>query len=310
MSQKVVLLLSDKRSGSTMFQRELCRHPDIQTVAYSPHTYLETHHWLKAAVMLSSDPAGFSGGKIYAGYGGNANARTYMEDCIKGNIPSFNTRIPDRSLVFEGWEALCRRFAQPIFFEKSPQYLAHWAALSLMLEWIKKTDFEVKIVGLVRNPLSVLYSAEELFHSNPRKRQFGWAEIYRNWVRLTQSLDANQFILCKYEDVINDPKAEFGKICAFIGTPYNDVVGKNVRDTSLAKWKTDPYFSIQLNPSVKEVAIQLGYSPDELVNPCKARPALNRHFKRVVVGRIRLLIARFKDRVWRPFVLRRGMKTK
>jgi hypothetical protein len=57
----VIILLSDKRSGSTMFQNEICKHPDIQTVIYSPHTYLETHHWLKGAVLL--------GKSDYSGYG-------------------------------------------------------------------------------------------------------------------------------------------------------------------------------------------------------------------------------------------------
>jgi len=39
MNPTVVILLSDKRSGSTMFQEELCKHPDVRHVDYTPHTY-------------------------------------------------------------------------------------------------------------------------------------------------------------------------------------------------------------------------------------------------------------------------------
>lgn len=310
MRPTVVLLLSDKRSGSTMFQQELCRHSDIQTVSYSPHTYLETHHWLKAAVLLESAPADFSGGRVYRGYGGRTNARTYTEDCIKGNVPQFDTTMSDRDLVFDGWEALCRRFAKPVFFEKSPQYLAHWAALELMLEWIKHTEFEVKVIGLIRHPLSVLYSAEELFHSNPQKRQFGWAEIYRNWIRLTECLDADQFMLCRYEDLIENPRSAFGEICDFIGVPRDPNVGAQVKDSSLAKWRVDPFFSIQLDPSVSDIAIELGYSADELVNPCTIKAPLVLRLKRLVVGRTKLVMARLRDRLWRPFLLRYKLKSK
>ena len=116
MKKTVVILLSDKRSGSTMFQRELCRHPAIQTVTYSPHTYLETHHWLKGAVMLNLDPSLFCGNKVYEGYGSKANARIYTEDLICRNVPDFEIPKNDRELIFQGWEALCEKFAQPVFF--------------------------------------------------------------------------------------------------------------------------------------------------------------------------------------------------
>ena len=101
----VVILLSDKRSGSTMFQDALCAHPNIQTVDYSPHTYLETHHWLKAAVLLGQNPSLFSNGKTYKNYGSKKNARIYLEAELKGNLPNYIIPKDDKQLVFEGWVA-------------------------------------------------------------------------------------------------------------------------------------------------------------------------------------------------------------
>ena len=109
----VVILLSDKRSGSTMLQNALCSHEQIQTVNYSPHTYLETHHWLKAAVLLNKDKSLFSNGRQYKNYGSRKNARTYLEDELKGNLPGFIIPKDDNELVFQGWDALCEKFANP-----------------------------------------------------------------------------------------------------------------------------------------------------------------------------------------------------
>jgi hypothetical protein len=97
LKKTVVVLISDKRSGSTLFQRELLKHRDVNTLAYSPHTFLESHHWLKGAVMLNKNEGlGFSNNKVYGGYGSKANARKYMEDCIVGNNTDFAVPKDDK----------------------------------------------------------------------------------------------------------------------------------------------------------------------------------------------------------------------
>ena len=280
----VVILLSDKRSGSTMIQRELCKHPDIQTVAYSPHTYFETHHWLKGAVLLGRAPETFAGHKVYAGYGSRANARTYLIDCVKTNVPEFQVPEDDRRLVFAGWEALCEQFAQPVFFEKSPQHLAQWAALSLLLEWIQETSFHVRVIGLTRNPLSVQYSAYQLFHSQPAKRQFGWLEIQKNLLAFQYLLPDGAFFHVRYEDIIEQPDSTFAALCGFIGVPPWPGMGGTTHSASLTKWRDDAYFTLQLDPSVKQMARHLGYSEAELDNPAKPEPPLSYRLKKQCIA--------------------------
>ena len=299
----VVILLSDKRSGSTMFQDELCKHPDIRHVEYSPHTYYETHHWLKAACMLDMAPELFSGGKVYNGYGGKRNARIYMEDCIIKNVPEFIIPADDRDLVFSGWEALCKKYASPVFFEKSPQILAHKAALLLLLEWIQQTDYDVKIICLVRNPLSVLYSAEKLFYTDPRKRQYGWVKIHENLLWFREKMDADNFLLCKYEDIIQKPVVLFGRICNFIGVKPFPSVGDGVHSGSVNKWETDPFFTVRLDESVKKMAYQLGYKDIDLDNPVKKSPSLLHRMRRKTRGSVSLLLSRLNDRLIMPLRL-------
>ena len=77
MTATVVILLSDKRSGSTLFERELCKHSEIAHVRFTPHTYNETHYWVKAACMLPTAKEGFSGDSRPDSYGSAMSARMY-----------------------------------------------------------------------------------------------------------------------------------------------------------------------------------------------------------------------------------------
>ncbi len=269
----VVLLLSDKRSGSTMFQDELCRHPAVQHVAYSPHTYSETHHWLKAAVLLDRPAPLFVGNRVYGNYGSAANARTYMIDTLARNIPGYVAPQDDAALVFEGWEALCARFARPVFFEKSPQILVQWAALSLLLEWKARTRFRVRLIGLVRNPLAVQYSAQALFSSEAESRQFSWLMGQRNLLTLKSMLPAEDFLLLRYEDIIADPRGRFDAVCDFVGLPRDGTVGSGAHAESLEKWRDDPEYTLQLDPAVRQIAEVFGYTAAELDNPHKPAAA-------------------------------------
>ena len=125
MTKTVVILLSDKRSGSTLFEREICKHDGIQHVSYTPHTYNETHYWIKAACLLSKEEQDFSGGSRPDSYGPAAATRKSLIKTIQGNVPEFVVPENDEQLVFEGWDAMCRQFAQPVFFEKSPHHAHH-----------------------------------------------------------------------------------------------------------------------------------------------------------------------------------------
>jgi hypothetical protein len=302
--ETVVILLSDKRSGSTMIQRELSRHPDIRTVAYSPHAYLETHHWLKGAVLLGMPAEAFAGGKVYPGYGSRRNARTYLVDCLEKNVHGFPVPDEDRALVFDGWEALCGRFARPVFFEKSPQLLSNWAGLSLFLEWVRTTGFRVRVIFLTRNPMSVQYSAYNLFHSDPAARQFGWLETQRNMLAFRELLPEGTHLHIRYEDIVADPQAEFAGLCGFLGLPPAAGLGDAVHDRSKEAWKADPFFTLQLAGPVRQMAAHFGYAEAELENPLKPPVPPLRRIARRLGGSARLFRARLYDRLIRPIRMR------
>ena len=301
--QTVVILLSDKRSGSTMFENELCKHPSINHVIYSPHAYRETHHWLKSAVILGMPKQLYYGHSSYKGYGVKRTARRYLIDCIKGNVPDFIAPEDDRALVFEGWDALCSQFAKPVFFEKSPQHPHHWAALHLMLKWMQTTAFDVKIIGLVRNPMSVMYSAFKLFNTDPFERQYGWVNCYRNILAFKEIVGENKFLMVWYENLISRPEKEFSEICAFLGLDNSRLIGNDVHSRSVRKWFEDPEFDFQLNESALYIAKHFGYGEEVLYNPPK--PGLTKNKKRLnkIRGICELSYSRLIDRLVKPVLL-------
>ena len=62
-----------------------------------------------------------------------------------------------------------------------------------MLEWIQRTDFRVRVIGLVRNPHGVLASASKLFLSEGERRQFGWADMHRNLLAFREMLPSGTY---------------------------------------------------------------------------------------------------------------------
>ncbi|MBI6630256.1 sulfotransferase family protein [Pontibaca salina] len=299
-----VILLSDKRSGSTMFQDEICRHSAVRTVPYSPHSNLETHWWLMAAVLLQSSGRLFSGGQRYKGYGSRANARAYMVDLLEKSVPDFAPPSDDYTLVFQGWDALCRKLAQPVFFEKSPQFVAHWAALTLLLDWIEQTDLEVRVVGLVRNPHGVMYSAARQFGTDPASRQIGWLATCRNLLAFSQMLGPEQFTLVRYEDLIRDPISGFADICRFIGLAPEAQVGSGTHRDSSEKWRADPRYRLALDPSVRQMARHMGYAHAELENANAASSPAETAAHGVTRSSFRLWINRRRDRLVQPLLIR------
>ncbi len=304
MQRTVVILLSDKRSGSTLLQELLCRHPAIQHVTYSPHTYFETHHWLKAACLLGQPPALFDGGIPYRGYGSRGGARSYLVDCVRGNVPHFVVPSDPEELVFSGWNTLCERFAQPVFFEKSPQHPAHWAALDLMLRWARTASFNVRFLSLVRNPMAVMYSACERFATPPTARQFGWLRCYQNILLFERLVGAAQFHWVHYEALVREPVATLDGVTAFLGLAGAPSPDPPPESAPLERWRRDPAFTFDLHPSVACMAAALGYAAAELRIAPNVAPSGRHSPQHRTHGWVRLVAARFEQRLLRPTLLR------
>jgi hypothetical protein len=258
-----------------------------------------------SAVLLDRPDALYMSGKTYDGYGSVANTRAYMHDLLEKCVPDFAIPRDDRELVFEGWEALCTAYARPVFFEKSPQILAQWAALSLIAEWMERTRFTVRIVGLVRNPHSVLYSAARLFGTEPETRQIAWLNGCRNLLSFSQMVPEGSYMQLRYEDLVADPVNVFAQVTRFAGVEPDAGVGGGAHSNSSDKWIRDPNYRLSLDPAVWQMARHLGYAPTELENRSKAAGKTSAGRASSVVRKSRSLwINRLRDRFVQPVLIR------
>ena len=165
-----------------------------------------------------------------------------------------------------------------------------------MLKWIEKTDYHVRVIGLVRNPMAVMYSALQLFYTNPENRQFGWVNGNRNILKMAELL-GDKFKLVKYEDLVGNARDRFRDICSFIGVDFQEQIGASVHAESLFKWRDDQSFDFQLDESVAKFAHSLGYSEADLFNPPKPKAGPMRRFNRNLLFKIKRVQARLYDKV-------------
>jgi hypothetical protein len=263
MHPKVIFIISEKSSGSTILKDEIARHPDIRLVRKTEHNSHETLYWVKAACLLNHNAEDFMNGRPLWRPG---VARKKLIRLLRDNVPDFKMPKDDRQLVFEGWNALCEGY-RPVFLEKSPHHIQHWAALQLILEYVNSTDHDVKIVGLVRNPLAMVYSANQRWNTDPEERQFIWMKSYQNLLRFRDALPGKNFMLIQYCDLVDRPAETLKSICEFAEIGYYPEIGSDVHSESIQKWKTDPDFHLKLDARVASFARKFGYDEAELENP-------------------------------------------
>jgi hypothetical protein len=241
----------------------------------------------------------FGGGKLYFPQG---IAKGYTIDLIRGNVSDFVVPEDDEALVFEGWNALCERF-KPVFFEKSPHHLNHWAALSLMLRYIRSTQHVVRVIGLIRNPMAVTYSLWKRWSlAKPEERQFLWARSYRNLLTFRELIPSRQFHLVQYEELVKHPQETMQSVCQFLGLDYCGNIGTDIHSRSLKKWYGDQEFALQLDDSVALLAKTFGYIDDDLYNPPKPGPSRSRRARTRVVQMYQRARSKIISRFIRPYI--------
>ena len=257
-----VILLSEKSSGSSVFQEEIIKHPQVQTAKWTSHSEAETLYWLKAANILGYPQSSFW----------NARSpfpprycRRSLETILNNNLGYLPQHDNDWEFLVAGWEAMIDKFG-PVYFEKSPHHLNQWPALACINRFAKETKKNIKFIGLVRNPLSVVYSTHQRWYSALYERQFMWEQSYRNLLAFQQLCPTDQFLLVRYEDLISSPRNQFERILSFLGLEYVDSIGKSLHTESLSKWEQDMSFSFKIHPTVMQLGHQFGYTRQDMTS--------------------------------------------
>jgi hypothetical protein len=256
-----VVILSCKSSGSSVLQNLLCKYAGAKHVVHTRHAQHETLYWTKAASILGREQCRIPGSEVPI-----PPRKALNETCalLAANLPHFMPPADSRELIFDGWRRLCHHFG-PIFVEKSPHHLHQWAALELLLEAVRLLpEVEFRFIGLVRNPMDVLYSLWRRFRTDPVSFQHHWRNAYENLLHLEQHA-AGQLLTLRYEQLAAHGDGA-RRVLEFLGQPPVPDAEQFVHGHSLQRWRKDPWFGFRLHPRIEQLAVSFGYGPDDLTN--------------------------------------------
>jgi hypothetical protein len=135
-----------------------------------------------------------------------------------------------------------------------------------MLNTAEKLDeVDFRYVGLVRNPLDVLYSAWTRWRTTPESIQHHWKCAYDNLLGL-RDVAGDRLTIVRYEDLATKP----GTASALLTTVGLDRTSDGVEgffhSASRSKWRSDPTFGFCLDPDVARTALRLGYTEADIRN--------------------------------------------
>jgi hypothetical protein len=253
------VILSDKSSGSSALQDYLVRFAGARHVEKTRHNEHETLYWTKAASLLGRPQVQMLDSEVPLS---PERARADLLALLRDNLGDVPSAAQERELVFQGWRALCERYA-PLFVEKSPHHLHQWSALELLLECMDASpEIGFLALGLVRNPIDVVYSSWRRWGAAPEPNQHEWLRAARNLQRVAGVMGPRLAVL-RYEDVIRDP-ARLDFLHAFAGVPRSPESRRFLHADSIQKWRRDRDFRFELAAPVHAFARELGYSPEEL----------------------------------------------
>jgi hypothetical protein len=256
-----VLILSDKSSGSTILQSELAKHPQVNLSAWTTHKENETLYWCKAAALLGMPQVGMLDSTVLPMTA--PQARIELTEFLEMNLPGWSVPASDDRMVFEGWARLCERYG-PVFLEKSPHHLHSPSALSLIQQAPSAASqkIDIRMVGLIRNPIDTLYSMWQRWRIRPELRQHEWFAAYENLRSLTQQ-PGSRITVVRYEDLVGDAST-IGEVCDFLGLDRNQDVGSGIRSSAVSQWHSDRKFGFQPAQRVVDLAVSFGYDRADL----------------------------------------------
>jgi hypothetical protein len=153
--------------------------------------------------------------------------------------------------------------------------------------------------------MAVQYSAFQLFRSVPSKRQFGWLKSYRNMLAFEKLLEPGQFQLVRYEDLIGQTEEVLRSVSDFVGLVYQPEMATSIHDKSMAKWNDDPYFDLELDEAVKQLARHFGYTEADMANTVTERLTWQQRVSWKLGTKWMKIKNRLIDRVIKPIRLRR-----
>jgi hypothetical protein len=282
LGDNLVFIISQPKAGSTLLQRILAGHPDIQT---SAETWLMLHpvYGLRKRGIQTNYNANWAATGVSEFLDNYANGRrTYVE-----GIRSFAETI---------YGCVLEKHGKTLFLDKTPRY-------TMIIDDLYELFPAAKYVLLIRNPLAILKSELHTYVGDEWPTLSGFAsdllDAPSRIIAARETLGNAAFEL-KYEDLVSEPQPVVQRLCAFLGIEFdsgmldysdtpapvgkmNDPVGihRHTRPStaSLDKWKElgshaqlRSFALSYLDALGDDTVSRLGYDPAKLRGQIQRTP--------------------------------------
>ena len=215
-----IFIFSLPRSGSTLLQKILTTHSEIETTA---------EPWILLPYIYAQKDTGIQA--------------IYDQHLCSEAITDFIQQLPQREddYLYELREFILRLYSKQIsnkntiyFIDKTPRYY-------YIIPEIIKTFPDAKFIFLFRNPLSIISSiisswTNNTFNIYKFKEDFdyGFKTLVRNYHRFK-----NKSIMLYYEDLILNPDVDLQKIFDYLNLEYNKEVIEQFNEINFEGSKGD-----------------------------------------------------------------------
>jgi hypothetical protein len=219
MTRTPVFVLSMPRSGSTLVQRVLAAHPDVETVAepwiFLPHAY---------------------------GLREEGIAAEYTHPVAVRAVREFVERFPDG---VDGYRQALRTFILDLyeraapgpgryFVDKTPRY-------HFVVEELFATFPEARFVFLWRNPLAIVASIVETWCAGRWNVDRWRADLWGLPALVDASVrHAGSSVAVRYEDLVEGSEAPWASLFTSLGLEFHPAVLEDFRDVGVGGSVGDP----------------------------------------------------------------------
>lgn len=215
-----IFLFSLPRSGSTLLQRILAKHAQIETAA---------EPWLLLPMFSTLRSDG-----IYTNYDQNAVVEAVKDfytaldggrDAFLEEMREFALRLYDKR-AGEG---------ATYFLDKTPRY-------HLIVNEILEVFPDARFVFLWRNPLSIIASMLDTWHRGHWYLYFFKVDLYEGFARLVDAFSAHQdrVLGVNYEDLLQKPEETTKGICDYLDLAFEPAMIEDFQSVDLQGDMGDP----------------------------------------------------------------------
>ncbi len=257
-----VFLVAARRSGTTLFRLMLDGHPDV--------------HWFRGwepvaeALKTLSGPAPEPMEVDVEGLGPvSADSPSALRDGIEAAIA---THLADHGKTMLG-------------------ATVHVGFRSLPDVWP-----EARYIHLIRDPRDIAISNLKLaWAGHPFRAAHTWETAERDWEKIHPRLRDDQWIDVRYEDLVADPERELGRVCDFLGVPFDKGVFSYIETSAYGypkaelaqRWrgKLDARDTRLIEYGLQDLMTARGYAP---ASDHRALPKLQQFiFRQISTWRLR-----------------------